>query len=68
MQNIRKNFNAAEVCYRDAIELDPNNVQATYNLGLLLDGRGEELGGGKAEARYRRAIELDPNNVLALIR
>jgi tetratricopeptide (TPR) repeat protein len=69
LQDVRKDLNAAEVCYRDAIELDPNNVQATYNLGLLLDSRGGDGGGGKkAEERYRRAIELDPNNVLALIR
>lgn len=66
MQNIRKDFPSAELCYRDAIELDANNVQATYNLGVLLDSKGDDV--GKAEERYRRAIELDPNNVLALVR
>jgi Flp pilus assembly protein TadD len=52
----------AEVAYRRAIELDPNDALPWNGLGILLTdklSRHEE-----AEAAYRRAIELDPTNAL----
>ena len=49
----------AETSYRRAIELDPDNPLAHFNLGqaLITDERYTE-----AEASYRRAIELDPDD------
>ena len=53
----------AELCYRKAIELNPNYPQALYNLGIIL----QELGKlGDAELCYRKAIELNPDYPQAL--
>ena len=43
-----------------ALELDPNNAIAYYNLGRLL--AKDTARAGEAEAAYRKAIALEPNN------
>jgi Flp pilus assembly protein TadD len=45
---------------RKAIERNPENGSAYYNLGLLLAQDARRL--GEAEAAYHKAIELEPNN------
>jgi len=45
-----------------AIDLDPSNDVALYNLALALDEAGDDAA---AEARYRRLLELIPEHDLA---
>jgi Flp pilus assembly protein TadD len=52
----------AVAAYRQAIDLDPGNAKAHYNLGNALKARGN---GDEAIAAYRQAIELDPRNARA---
>src|SRR4029078_671640 len=49
--------------YQRAIEIDPKNAVAHYNLanGLLLSGRGD-----KAVPQYEKALEFDPNSIAAM--
>lgn len=47
-----------EAAYRHAIDLDPADVLALNNLGLVLAGPLKRF--GEAEAAYRRAVEIDP--------
>jgi superkiller protein 3 len=53
----------AEEAYRRAIELDPQNPFAYYNLGVIAQSEGELA---DAEFNYRTAIDLDPAFVEAL--
>ncbi|HEX5420420.1 MAG TPA: tetratricopeptide repeat protein [Gammaproteobacteria bacterium] len=48
---------------RKALAIDPNNVQASDELGILLRRRGDFAG---AEKAYRQALKTDPNYPLAL--
>jgi tetratricopeptide (TPR) repeat protein len=43
--------------YRRAVEADPEDALAQYNLGFALVGQGDEEA---ARVHFRRAIELDP--------
>ena len=52
----------AEVQYKKALELDPNNVNAHSNYGLLLKQTGHKQ---DAEEQYKMALALDPNDVNA---
>jgi Flp pilus assembly protein TadD len=49
----------AESAFGKALELDPNEPSAHFNLGLLLSyaGRSEE-----ADREYREAIRCDPSD------
>ena len=49
-----------ESAARKAIELDPHNPIAYYNLGSVL--AQESARASEAEAAYRQAIDLEPNN------
>ncbi len=53
----------AERAFLRALELDPNNKIARYNLGVLEESKGP---GNKAEEYYMRALAIDPNFVPAL--
>ncbi len=57
-----KRYDEAEAAYRKAIELNPSDATAYYNLGILLKNlkRYDE-----AEAAYRKAIELNPSYATA---
>jgi Flp pilus assembly protein TadD len=57
-------IDGAETAFRAAIQCDPQNASAYYNLGCLLvrDNR-QDIDG--AEAAYRAAIECDPKHVNA---
>ncbi len=48
----------AEVCFREALRLDPEFAEAHANLGLLLDEEGKTA---EAERQYRRALSLAPD-------
>ena len=50
-------MDAAIASYKKAIESDPKNAMAHYNLGLALRGKGQL---DAAIACYNKAIELDP--------
>ena len=61
LQAIDHDFAGAEVAFRRAIALDPNNATAFSNLGGLMTclGRMDE-----AEASYRRALEIEPASAI----
>jgi tetratricopeptide (TPR) repeat protein len=48
---------AAHDCFRSALELDPADATAYYNLGVVAQDGGKEE---DAIGFYRRALELDP--------
>ncbi len=48
----------AQAYYRRALELDPNNYEASYNLGVVLQMQGKIE---EAIASYRRTLSLNPN-------
>jgi tetratricopeptide (TPR) repeat protein len=48
---------AANDCFRSALELDPAESTAYYNLGVLAQDAGKE---SDAITLYHRALELDP--------
>jgi tetratricopeptide (TPR) repeat protein len=48
---------AARDCFASAIDLDPADATAFYNLGVIAQDSGKEE---DAIASYRRALELDP--------
>ncbi len=52
----------AEQAYRRAIELDPENASAHFNLGLLLQQMGNRRDALKA---YKRTVELEPRHAWA---
>ena len=52
-------FKKAEVEYRKAILIDPEDACAHHSLGNALAGMGDHDG---AIASFQRAISLDPNN------
>lgn len=56
-------LDGAAARYRRAVDVDPANVLAHYNLGLIdqLEGRADS-----AAEEYERTIELDPTYVPAL--
>ncbi len=51
-------------CYDKAIEIEPNNVAAWYNKGLVLDGLNRY---DEAIQCYDKVIKIDPNYVNAWI-
>ena len=55
-----------ENSFRKAIELNPHDAVAYYNLGLLL--AEDSIRTSEAEAAYRKAIELEPGNARYLCR
>ena len=56
----------SEATFRKAIELNPRNGVAYYNLGMLLAQDSTRL--REAEAAYHAAIELEPNNAQYIYR
>ena len=52
----------AKECYEKAIEINPNYVDAHYNLGVIFKELGENQ---KAKDCYEKAIEINPNYVNA---
>ena len=54
-----KNYQKAVKCYEDEIKLQPNNVGALYNLGLVFYLQADYK---KALNYYKEGIKLDPNN------
>src|ERR1700679_2683986 len=58
-QQQAENFDAAERCYRAALQLDPTEPQALALLGMLSGMFGEF---DKAIELFLKALERDPNN------
>src|SRR5262245_49190505 len=56
----------SEDTFRKAIELNPENASAYYNLGMMLAQNSTRL--SEAEAVYRKAIEFEPNNAQYIYR
>ena len=52
----------AEAAYRRALELDADKVSALFNLGLLLQQRGDLKG---AMQLYQRALKVEPDHAWA---
>ena len=59
LDNTNGEVHAAEVAYRKAIEIDPEDAYPWVNLGNLLANKLQRY--EDAELAYRRAIEIDPN-------
>jgi tetratricopeptide (TPR) repeat protein len=57
-----RRYPEAEAAFRRAIELQPENATAHYNLGVAL---GHQHRPAEAEAAYRTAIELRPDFAIA---
>ena len=55
-------YNNAQMIYRLALELDPNNARLHCNLAYLLWGKGEI---DEAMKEYKLAIKFDPNYDIA---
>lgn len=58
----RRRPREAVAAYQQAIQIQPEHVDAHLNLGRLLQGDG---GAGEAAAHYKRALELDPRHATA---
>ena len=57
MPRAKGQLDEAIACYKKAIELDPKDARAHYNLGIALAAKGQV---DEAIAYYKKAIELDP--------
>ncbi len=57
-----KEFQLAEKCFQQALELHGDYLDATFCLAELKQGRGDHQ---EAERLYRRAIEIDPDFSMA---
>ena len=55
-------FTAAVEAWKKAMDLDPEDAKAHYNLGLTLDRQGEL---DRAIAEYRKSVEINPLNASA---
>jgi tetratricopeptide (TPR) repeat protein len=55
-----KQFDAAEVEYRKALAIDPQNAEALNDLGYMYADRGVHL--DEALKMIQKAVELDPQN------
>lgn len=53
----------AEASYNEALEIDPDNEIAYYNLGVLEEGKGPA---SRSEEYYRRSLQANPDFVPAL--
>ena len=54
---MKRDYDAAIACFRQAIELDPKDANAHFNLGQALSGKGQVE---EAVACWRQAIARDP--------
>jgi tetratricopeptide (TPR) repeat protein len=57
----RYNLAEAEVEFRKAVRLEPNNAEYHHNLGRTLYSQGRYA---EAEAEYREAVRLEPKDTL----
>ncbi len=58
-------YEGAVNAFERAVEVDPNDARARYNLALALQYRGRDGDSELAIAGYRRAIDLDPELIEA---
>lgn len=58
-------FKVAAACYRNAAELDPEDLQWPYILGFLHQDAGEF---GQAETLYESVLTMDPEHTMATLR
>ncbi len=55
-----KQYDQAEIQYRKALTIDPDNANVLNDLGFMLADRGQKL--PEALKMIQRAVELDPQN------
>ena len=56
-KHVEGDLDGASADYAKALESDPDNILALYNLGLIAQTEGDDL---DAEKRYRSVLENDP--------
>jgi tetratricopeptide (TPR) repeat protein len=54
----------AEACFRQALQIENDNEEALYNLGVSLQRQGRI---GEAIGLLRRAVEIDPSYAIAFL-
>lgn len=59
-----KNHDEAEVHYRRALELSPDDGAALTGLGRVMRNKGRD---GEAEAAWRRVLEINPDQIGAMV-
>ena len=57
-KHVTGDLTGASADYNTALQNDPKNVLALYNLGLIAQTQGDDTG---AEARYQEVLKNDPN-------
>src|SRR5215469_6867999 len=62
-----EDYEAAVEAFEQAVEANPSDARARYNLALALQYRRQEGDSELAIAGYRRAIDLDPELIEAYI-
>ncbi len=62
VEHEKNNLAPAEEHYRKVIQLDPQNVQAHFNLGMLLDKNGKF---DEAMEEMQKVMKIDPQNAEA---
>ena len=55
----QEDFNLAEKCYLKAMEIEPQNMDAFYGLGMLYESTSNSL---KALEFFQKSVEVNPNN------
>jgi len=58
----RKNFDVAQDLYNQVLKINPNNVNALNNIGLLFQNKRDYK---KANNYFEKPIEIDPNFIKA---
>ena len=58
----RNDLNLAGEHYRQALALQPNSLEANYNLGVVLADSGQYE---EAASQFRRTLELNPQSAAA---
>ena len=59
---VQKRFSEAEIVCKDALEINPNSVDALNNLGRVLKEQGDLKAAADA---HRKAVDADPDSVIA---
>ncbi|EKX49165.1 hypothetical protein GUITHDRAFT_136323 [Guillardia theta CCMP2712] len=56
---------AAEMAYKKALEVNPEDTSVLFNYGVLLEDRKDDVDG--AQTMYLRALEIDPEDLNVLM-
>jgi tetratricopeptide (TPR) repeat protein len=64
LQNIRRDYDAAEAMFKRAVEADPNHANHLGNYAVFLQNIRRDY--DAAEAMFKRAVEADPDHANTL--